>query len=139
MLREAEREVATPPPVSRAIQRLAGDRFGTPQAGPSHGSTRYATPVHRQIPIVIIDPASSRPSEDERASGDEDRPWTKAEWKHLEQCLLEERKSIAEDRGVPPTDVDASEISVDRVAQRFIKDETLVGDDDGWEGTGDWS
>lgn len=120
-----------------------GERYGTPgtpQAGPSRASPHYATPVHhRGIPIVIIDPASSRPSEDERQSGEEDRPWTKAEWKHLEQCLLDERNAIAQDRGVADTDVDASEISVDRVAQRFIKDETLIGDDDGWEGTGEWS
>ncbi|KAG8897780.1 hypothetical protein FRB99_007925 [Tulasnella sp. 403] len=130
VLREAEAEVGTP--------RATAD---PPEAGSSR-EARYSTPVQRfpPVPIVIVDPASSRPSVDEaRLERDDDRPWTKKEWKHLERCLLDERHKLATERGLSDDSVDVSELDINLVVDRFLNEESLIGDEEGWEGNGEWS
>lgn len=145
ILRLAEEEVASPV-VTRACASASVDP-STP--GPSRFpslNAKYTTPIQRapSIPEIIIDPASSRPSErDARASseteGEEEEPkpmvWTKADWKGLERCLLDEREAVAEERGVESLEVDVATLDMDRVLDQFLKkaDVDVEGE------AGDWA
>ncbi|KAG9004701.1 hypothetical protein FRB93_010191 [Tulasnella sp. JGI-2019a] len=142
ILRRAEREVSVSSPVHHRLPSLDPS---TPQAGPSRlggVSARYMTPIHGPIiPQIIIDPASSRPSEyDVRASSEAEEDliplvWSKADWKTLERCLLAERRELANDLGADEDQVDVASLNVDDVVQRFLN-ETGV---DGSEDEGDWT
>jgi len=142
VLRRAEEEIASPASVRGSSRHLAGaEDPSTPRAGPlGVVSQRYATPI-RRIPSIVIEPASTRPTQNASPYSDEEelRLWTKDEWKRLEQCLLGERKSVADARGVDAGMVDVGDVNVDDMVRKFLNQERLVGDPEDWEGEGEWS
>ncbi|KAG8930035.1 hypothetical protein FRC01_003383 [Tulasnella sp. 417] len=138
MLKLAEAEVLATPP--RSVSRASS--YGDTQTSKEASQSRFSTPLHRvpSIPEIVINPASSRPSVDEAAGQKEEgRPWTKLDWKALENCLLTERRRIAQRFGLQEKQVDVGEVDVDTVVKTFMDQNRLVGDDDDeWEGEGEW-
>ncbi len=144
LIREAEREVSTPP---AARTQHHGGAIPSPAPVRNHTHARTAsgrvlvpgTPSYPTRPVVMVDPASSRTSDANDSSNESSRAWTKGEWKHLEACLLGERDRLAMEHGLVPRDVDVGDVDIDWVVQHFLDQERLVGDEDGWEGNGEWA
>lgn len=147
ILRRAEEEVGTPKVdhCASLSRRMSLDGVtDTPQAAPARFaalSMDLATPVQRvpTIPKIIIDPASSRPSEhNARASSEPVEeglpPWGRQEWKDLERSLFDERKTLAQRMGVEPNQVDVTEVQLDWVVNRFLMDADIEAEEHG-----DWS
>lgn len=103
------------------------------------------TPIQRghMIPEIVIDPASSRPSDyDARASSESEDAdgliplsWSKLDWKTLEKCLLLERRALAEEEGLEEEHVDVASVDVDQVIRRFLHE----ADVDASREKGDWA
>ncbi|KAG8889819.1 hypothetical protein FRB98_002467 [Tulasnella sp. 332] len=145
ILRRAEREVSVSSPVLRRLMSLEPS---TPQAGPSRFKSfnaSYTTPVQpgHVIPEIIIDPASSRPSDyDARASSESDcadglipLSWSKADWKTLERCLLLERRALADEEGLDEDQVDVASVDVEQVIWHFLHEVDVDASEEG----GDWA
>ncbi|KAG8979892.1 hypothetical protein FRC05_007335 [Tulasnella sp. 425] len=139
VLKMAEAEVLATPP--RFLPSVPGhaDTQGSKEASLE---PRFATPLHRvpSIPEIVINPASSRPSVDEAAYlREEGRPWTKTDWKALENCLLSERRRIAQRFGLQEKQVDVGEVDIDIVVKAFVDQNRLVGDEEEeWDEEGEW-
>lgn len=139
VLKMAEAEVLATPP--RFLPSVPG-HADTQGSKETSSEPRFATPLHRvpSIPEIVINPASSRPSVDEAAClREEGRPWTKTDWKALENCLLGERRRIAQRFGLQEKQVDVGEVDVDIVVKAFLDQNRLVGDEEEeWDGEGEW-